>query len=62
MYIETDGGRDMLYFLESQWLFWGGIVVMAIAVAAAAACMIIFAFTGRRIKKKLEEEYGRPQR
>ncbi len=52
----------MLYFLESQWLFWGGIVVMAIAVAAAAACMIIFAFTGRRIKKKLEEEYGRPQR
>ena len=52
----------MFYFLESQWLFWGGIVVMAIAVAAAAACMIIFAFTGRRIKKKLEEEYGRPQR
>ena len=52
----------MLYFMESQWLLWGGIAVMATAAAAAAACMIVFAITGRRIKKKLEEEYGRPQR
>ena len=52
----------MLYFMESQWLLWGGIAVMATAAAAAAACMIVFAITGRRIKKKLEEEYGRLQR
>ncbi len=62
MYIKTGGGTDMLYFMESQWLLWGGIAVMATAAAAAAACMIVFAITGRRIKKKLEEEYGRPQR
>ncbi|MCI8886476.1 MAG: hypothetical protein HFG70_00150 [Hungatella sp.] len=52
----------MLYVSEGQWLFWGGIAVMSVAAVLAAAGMIIFTLTGRRIKKKLEQEYGKPGR
>lgn len=44
----------------SELLFYGGIAVMAGAVAAALLCAVLFAVTGRRLKRKLEEEYGRP--
>ena len=52
----------MQYLSESEWLFWGGIGVMAAAAVLSVACIIIFTFTGHRLKKKLEQEYGKPQR
>ncbi len=52
----------MGYVSETQMLFWGGIGVMAGAAVLAVICLGVFIFTGQKIKKKLEEEYGKPLR
>ena len=51
----------MFYISESQLLFWGGIGKMSGTAVLAAVCLIIFTVTGKKLKKKLEQEYGRPQ-
>lgn len=45
----------------SQWLFYGGLALMAAALILGLACLAVFIFTGRRLKKRLEEEYGKPR-
>lgn len=35
---------------------------MAISAGLAVICMILSILAGRRLKKKLEKEYGKPQR
>lgn len=44
--------------IYGEWLFLGGIAVMGIAIAAGILSLVIFRITGRRLKKKLEKEYG----
>lgn len=51
----------MGYVSETELLYWGGIGVMAGAVVLAVICLSVFLVTGRKLKKKMEEEYGRPQ-
>ena len=46
-------------FNESELLFYGGILLMVLAVILACIFIVIFTVTGRRIKKKLYEEYGK---
>ena len=43
----------------SELLCYGGLAGMGLAVLLTAASAVIFCVTGRRIKSKLEEEYGR---
>lgn len=43
---------------ESEVLFYGGIAVMSAAVVLALLCVIVFTLSGRRIRRKLEQEYG----
>ncbi len=52
----------MLHLSGSELLLWGGIGVMAVSVGLGIVCMVLTFFTGRRLKKKLEKEYGKPQR
>lgn len=52
----------MLGLSESELFFYGGIAVMATAGILAVMCLVIFTCTGRRLKKKLEQEYGKSQR
>lgn len=52
----------MLYLSESEWFLWGGIGVMCLAAVLAVLCLVIFHITGRKIKRKLEQEYGKPER
>lgn len=47
---------------ESELFFYGGVGIMAAAGVLMALCIIVFTCTGRRLKKKLEQEYGKPQR
>ncbi len=46
--------------LLSEKILYGGIAVMALAVVLAVVFIIIFSITGRKIKNKLEQEYGKP--
>lgn len=43
---------------RSELLLYAGIAVMAVAVIAAVILILIFSFSGKRLKKRLEEEYG----
>lgn len=51
----------MLRLSGSEWLFYGGIAVMAAGVLAVLS-VIIFTITGRRIKEELKQEYGEIKR
>lgn len=54
--------REIMFGLsESELFFYGGIAIMAAAGILAALCIVVFLCTGRRLKKKLEQEYGKPQ-
>lgn len=44
----------------SELFFYGGIAVMAAAGVLAVLCIVVFSLTGRSIKRKLEQEYGKP--
>ncbi len=51
----------MLNMSGSEYLLWGGATVMAVSVGMGLLAMTVFFFTGRKIKKRLEQEYGNPQ-
>lgn len=44
----------------SELLFLGGIAVMALAVLSGFISVVVFRFTGRNLREKLEREYGKP--
>ena len=46
----------------SELLFYGGILVMAMAALGGIVSAAIFAVTGRRLKRKLEAEFGKKRR
>lgn len=43
----------------SEMIFYGGIMVMASACVLAVICAAIFIITGKRLKERLEQEYGK---
>lgn len=55
------GGMNMA-LTTREWLFYGGLAVMIIAFFLAILCITVFFFTGRELKKKLEQEYGKAER
>lgn len=52
----------MMHLSESELLLYGGLAMMAAAAVLAVLCIGIFIRTGRKLKKKLEQEYGKPWR
>lgn len=46
----------------SELLLYGGIFMMAAAILAALLSIVIYIRTGKKLKKKLAEEYGELQR
>ena len=46
--------------VESEWLFYGGIGMMAAAAVMALISVLVFSVTGKKLKQKLEQEYGKP--
>ncbi len=48
--------------LGSEFLFYGGIALMAVTAMAAIISVIVFRITGKKIKDTLEGEYGKPER
>lgn len=46
---------------SSEYLFWGGVILMGTAAVMAVLLTGVFFHTGRKLKKKLEQEYGKPE-
>lgn len=45
--------------LGSELLLYGGAVLMVMAVAGAVLCAAVFSVSSRRLKRTLEQEYGK---
>ncbi|NBI71572.1 hypothetical protein D3Z50_10955 [Clostridiaceae bacterium] len=56
---QEGGKREMAFVSESEMLFYGGLAAMAVSAVLAAAGAGVFMWTGRRLRARLEEEYGR---
>lgn len=44
---------------NSELLFYGGIALMIAAAVLCVFAVVIFTISGRRLRKKLEQEYGK---
>lgn len=55
-------GSVMAGLSGSEVLLYGGIAVMAVAVAAAIVCVVVFCCTGRKLRSTLEQKYGKLKR
>ena len=51
----------MLGFSQVDIWFYGGIAIMILAVLAGIGDIVVFGFTGKKLRNKLEKEYGKPQ-
>lgn len=49
-------------FMSFELWFYGGILVMALAGVAFVAQAVLFAVKRAGISRKLDEEYGQPQK
>lgn len=45
----------------SEWLLWGGIGIMVLSVFGGTICLVLFMISGKSLKKKLEQDYGKLQ-
>jgi len=54
-------GNEMFGWTQSEMLLYGGITIMAAAGVLTVVCIVVFTLTGRKLKKELEQEYGKPQ-
>lgn len=49
----------MSYLSISEQLFYGGIAMMLFAVLITGIAICVFSISGKRIKRQLENEYGK---
>ena len=49
-------------FSSSELLFYGGVAVMALAALGGVTATIVFTLSGRRLRRKLEQEFGKKRR
>ena len=49
----------MLNLSGSEFLFYGGITVMTAAAVIAVICAVIFQASWRKLREKLDQEYGK---
>lgn len=52
----------MIALSGSELLLYGGIALMGVALLFGVLCMVVFRYSGQKLKKKLEQEYGKLQR
>ena len=52
----------MLNLTTTELFFYGGIVLMGAAAVLTLLAVGIFRVTGRRLRSRLEEEYGKKPR
>ncbi len=48
-----------MVFSGSEWLFWGGIGIMALSALSGVFCLVLFLITGRILKKKKKKSLKR---
>lgn len=53
---------DMAGWTQSELFLYGGIALMGTACALGAVSALVFRITGKRLKRRLEQDYGKPRR
>ena len=54
------GDENMNQVTSSQIIMYAGIASMLAAIILAIICAVVFHITGKKLKQKLNEEYGEP--
>ena len=49
----------MVQMTSSELLFYGGIALMALSMAAAAVTAVVLRMSGKRLRARLEQDYGK---
>lgn len=52
----------MFHLTQGEMFLYGGIAALAIAFVSTVVCIIIFRITGKKIRQKLEQDYGKKYR
>ena len=52
------GDIEMPEAILSEWLFYGGILIMAIAAILAVIAAIVLAVSRKRLQERMDAEYG----
>lgn len=52
----------MNWLWESELLLYGGLACLIAAGVLIAVSVTVFTITGKRLKRRLEDEYGKPIR
>ena len=52
-------GKDGISLSGSEWLFYGGIACAAAAAILAAITLTVLGISGKKLRRRLEEEYGK---
>lgn len=47
---------------EADCIYYGGLLLCALAFIAAVAALLISYFSGKRIRRRLQNEYGKKRR
>ena len=56
------GDIEMPEAILSEWLFYGGILIMAIAAILAVIAAIVLAESTKRLQERMDAEYGKRRR
>jgi len=56
------GENNMDVFTQSNLLFYVGVVLMSASAAGAVISLAVFRISGRKLRRKLEEEFGKKRR
>lgn len=49
----------MLHLTQGEIFLYCGVAALVFAVVSAIVCIIIFTVTGKKIRQKLEQDYGK---
>lgn len=47
--------------VANQLMYYGGLGLLALGVVGGGALLVCFRLAGRRLRQKLEAEYGKPR-
>ena len=56
---KSEKGTMAMQWMDGQWMLYLGLGIMAAAAAGAVIAFVVFRVTGRRLERRLTEEFGK---
>ena len=56
---KSEKGTMAMEWMDGEWMLYLGLGIMAAAAAGAVIAFVVFRVTGRRLERRLTEEFGK---